>query len=291
MVGRFSSSGLIHLPTFDLRKPLEQKKLRKLNHKNMNEKTKFEEMFARLPSSIKETDVLRLPTKKVLAALLELLLHSEARDSRVIYCQNNRLRKLSGIGSQELLPSIQQLIDYDLIKRKVGSKDIGKASEYTINFKRLKEPIVERTFEDLFGEFIDEGESLETPINTTITTTIPITTTITTPIPIPNPTSTAIPNTIPTPIPNPIATTTPTTTPIPTSKDENSREKKDSVGDLKGSQLEVKDKNPSNWVDSLFLDPNDYEEDTEFLMDLNKRIVYNRWDNEDKETAVTESHF
>jgi len=260
----------------------------------MNEKTKFEEMFARLPSSIKETDVLRLPTKKVLAALLELLLHSEARGSRVIFCQNNRLRKLSGIGSQELLPSIQQLIDYDLIKRKVGekNKDIGKASEYTINFKRLKEPIVERTFEDLFGEFIDEGESLETPINTTITTTIPITTTITTPIPIPNPTSTAIPNTIPTPIPNPIATTTPTATPtpIPTSKDENSREKKDSVGDLKGSQLEVKDKNPSNWVDSLFLDPNDYEEDTEFLMDLNKRIVYNRWDNEDKETAVTESH-
>ena len=246
----------------------------------MNEKTKFEEMFARLPSSIKETDVLRLPTKKVLAALLELLLHSEARDSRVIYCQNNRLRKLSGIGSQELLPSIQQLIDYDLIKRKVGSKDKGKASEYTINFKRLKEPIVERTFEDLFGEFIDEGESLETPINTTITT------------PIPNPTSTAIPNTIPTPIPNPIATTTPTptTTPIPTSKDENSREQKDSVGDLEGSQLEVKDKNPSNWVDSLFLDPNDYEEDTEFLMDLNKRIVYNRWDNEDKETAITESH-
>ena len=60
-------------------------------------KTKFEEMFDRLPSNIRDTEILRLPTKKVLAALLELLLHSEARESRIIYCQNSRLRKLSGI--------------------------------------------------------------------------------------------------------------------------------------------------------------------------------------------------
>ena len=140
-------------------------------------KDKFEEMFDRLPTNIKETEVLRYTSKKVLAALLELLLHSEARESRIIYCQNSRLRKLSGVGMQELLPSIKQLEDYNLITRKVGTVrkegEKGEASEYTINLKKLKEPLVEKTFDDLFGEFLDEDEeSLETPINTTITTSI-----------------------------------------------------------------------------------------------------------------------
>lgn len=139
-------------------------------------KSKFEEMFDRLPSNIKETEVLRLESKKVLAALLELLLHSEARESRIIYAPNSRLRKLSGIDAKKLLPSIEQLLDYNLITRKVGkvrNKDEkGEASEYTINFMKLKEPLVEKTFDDLFSEFIDEGESLEMPINTTITTSI-----------------------------------------------------------------------------------------------------------------------
>jgi len=138
-------------------------------------KEKFEEMFDRLPTNIKETEVLRLSSKKVLAALLELLLHSEARESRIIYCGNPRLRKLSGIDMKELLPSIEQLIDYDLITRKVGKVRIkgekGVASEYTINFKKLKEPLIEKSFDDLFSEFLD-GESLEMPINTTITTSI-----------------------------------------------------------------------------------------------------------------------
>ena len=139
-------------------------------------KSKFEEMFDRLPTNIKETEVLRLESKKVLAALLELLLHSEARESRVIYAPNSRLRKLSGIDSKKLLPSIEQLIDYDLITRKVGKVrkegEEGEASEYTINLKKLKEPLVEKTFDDLFSEFLDEGESLEMPNNTAITTSI-----------------------------------------------------------------------------------------------------------------------
>lgn len=143
-------------------------------------KTKFEEMFDRLPSNIKETDILRLPTKKVLAALLELLLHSEARESRVIYAPNARLRKLSGISSNDLLPSIEQLIDYDLITRKVGTVrkegEKSEASEYKINIKKLKEPLVEKTFDDLFSEFLEEEESLEMPINTAITTTTSTTT-------------------------------------------------------------------------------------------------------------------
>jgi len=138
-------------------------------------KTKFDEMMDRLPSSIKETEVLRYQTKKVLAALLELLLHSEARQSRIIFCQNSRLRKLAGVSSNELLPSIQQLIDYDLIARKVGTGE-GIASEYVINIKKLKEPLIEKSFDDLFGEFLEDEESLEMPINTAITTTITNTT-------------------------------------------------------------------------------------------------------------------
>ena len=168
-------------------------------------KTKFEEMFDRLPSNIKETEILRLPTKKVLAALLELLLHSEARESRVIYCQNTRLRKLSGVSSNELLPSIDQLVDYGLITRKVGrirkeGETKGEASEYTINFKKLKEPLVEKSFDDLFGEFLEDEESPEMPINTTITTSISnsITTSNTSPITTStiSSTSTEIPNSI-----------------------------------------------------------------------------------------------
>ena len=139
-------------------------------------KDKFEEMMDRLPSNIKETDVLRLSSKKVLAALLDLLLHSEAKGSGVIYCQNARLRKFSGISSNDLLPSIEQLIDYDLISRKVGTVrkegEKGIASEYIINFKKLKEPIVEKSFDDLFSVFLKDDESLEMPINTAITTTI-----------------------------------------------------------------------------------------------------------------------
>lgn len=158
-------------------------------------KTKFEEMFDRLPSNIKETEILRLPTKKVLAALLELLLHSEARESRVIYAPNARLRKLSGISSNDLLPSIEQLIDYDLITRKVGTVrkegEKSEASEYTINIKKLKEPLVEKTFDDLFSEFLEEEESLEKPINTAITTTITTSNTSSTATSIESTTSTA----------------------------------------------------------------------------------------------------
>ena len=156
------------------------------------EKNKFEEMFNRLPVNIRETDVLRLESKKVLAALLELLLHSEARNTGVIYCGNKLLRKLSGVGADNLIPALNQLEDYELIKRIKGSvrtnqKEKGQASEYRINFKKLKEPIVEKTFNDLFERFCEEAE---TPISTTITTTI--TTSTTTPITTSTTTSTPI---------------------------------------------------------------------------------------------------
>jgi hypothetical protein len=149
------------------------------------EKSKFEEMMGRLPSNIKESDVLRLESKKILAALLELQLHSEAKNSGIIYVGNSMLRKLSGVGSSNLLSGIQQLIDYELITRVKGSvrkvqTEKGQASEYRINFKKLKEPIAEKTFDDLFSQFCEESQSLEKPISTTITTTITTSNTTTT---------------------------------------------------------------------------------------------------------------
>lgn len=146
------------------------------------EKTKFEEMMDRLPSNVKDSDVLRLESKKILAALLELLLHSEAKNSGIIYVGNGMLRRLSGVGSSNLLSGIQQLEDYELVTRIKGSvrkvqTEKGQASEYRINFKKLKEPIVEKTFDDLFSQFCEEVQSLEKPISTTITTTITTSTT------------------------------------------------------------------------------------------------------------------
>ena len=149
------------------------------------EKTKFEEMMDRLPSNVKDSDVLRLESKKILAALLELLLHSEAKNSGIIYVGNGMLRRLSGVGSSNLLSGIQQLEDYELVTRVKGSvrkvqTEKGQASEYRINFKKLKEPIVEKTFDDLFSQFCEEAQSLEKPISTTITTTITTSNTTTT---------------------------------------------------------------------------------------------------------------
>lgn len=162
-------------------------------------KTKIEEMMDRLPSNIKDTDVLREESKKVLAALLELLLHSQAKQTKVIFVNNSMLRRLSGINSNMILPSVNQLIDYDLISRKCGKpRKEGKkseASEYTINFNNLTKPLVEKTFDDLFGDFLDNSESLETPINTAITTTITTTTAIATAIASTNTTSNSITNT------------------------------------------------------------------------------------------------
>lgn len=162
-------------------------------------KTKIEEMMDRLPSNIKDTDVLREESKKVLAALLELLLHSQAKQTKVIFVSNSMLRRISGINSNMILPSVNQLIDYDLISRKSGKpRKEGKkseASEYTINFNNLTKPLVEKTFDDLFGDFLDNSESLETPINTAITTTITTTTAIATAIASTNTTSNSITNT------------------------------------------------------------------------------------------------
>lgn len=172
------------------------------------EKTKFEEMMDRLPSNIKETEVLRFQSKKVLAALLELYLHSSgAKETKLVIASNSLLRKISGVKSNDLLSSLNQLEDYSLITRKVGKSERGVASEYAIHFKNLIKPLKEKSFEELFMDEIGVSESLETPMGTPTTTTIttPITTTTSTPTSITNTTA--------------ITTAITTTTPIETSNE------------------------------------------------------------------------
>lgn len=114
---------------------------------------KFEKMYDRLPDNIKNSDLLSLQSKKTLAALLELLLHSKANSTGVIYTTNKMLRRLAGINSNNLLDALNELKDYDLITRKVGA-GYGNASEYTINVSILKKPLVKKGFDELFNKFM-----------------------------------------------------------------------------------------------------------------------------------------
>lgn len=291
----------------------------------MKEKTKFEEMMDRLPSNIRDTDVLRYQSKKVLAALLELYLHSRARETKLVIVTNTVLRKVSGVKSNDLVPSLNQLIDHELISRTVGDREGGRASEYTIHFHNLKRPLKERTFDELFADELEEVESSGTSMGTTTTITTTITSTTT------NTITTA--TTITTPTTTTITTPTATTdneyknldTLEPIDVDNNILNNKNNLYNIDNNiilkdnilikennnilqkekerksnnskNLEEKEgsdteaNNYSNWIDNLFLDPKDYEEDTEFIEDLEKRIAYHRWDMEDEETADSEIPF
>lgn len=164
------------------------------------EKEKFEKLFEQMPTNIKETELISFGAKKVFAALWELLVHSKARDSKVIYCGNKRLREMSGVKTSNLLEHLKELSDYELVTRKVGSSRIGgkpsQASEYIINLPKLKEPITKKvTGDDLLERLLEEtSEPLETPMGTPTTTTITTTATTST-----TPTTTTSPSTITTP--------------------------------------------------------------------------------------------
>ena len=226
----------------------------------MKEKTQFEEMMDRLPPNIRDTEVLRYQSKKVLAALLELYLHSKAKETKLVIVGNKLLRKISGVKSNELMPSLYQLEDYELITRKVGKKreegEESKASEYVIHFKNLKKPLKKKTFDELFADELEDAESLETSMGTPTTTTITTATTTSTLTSTKTSTSTA--------------TKTSTSTATATSRCSD-KMNKDVEGGNKGS-----------WLDCCFLDPENYEEDNSFLKELNKRVAYARWDSEEE---------
>ncbi len=137
---------------------------------------KLDELMDRLPNHWQESEIIKFTTKKVLAALLELLLHSDAKDSGVIFTNNKRLRQIAGVGSKQLMEGIRELMDYGVITRKKGA-GIGTASEYHIDFGVLKQPIKKKDFEELFRRFM----GAETPNSITTTTTITTTNSTTNP--------------------------------------------------------------------------------------------------------------
>ena len=224
------------------------------------EKEKFEKLFEQMPTNIKETELISFGAKKVFAALWELLLHSKARDSKVIYCSNKRLREMSGVKTSNLLEHLKELSDYELVTRKVGSSRIegkpSQASEYVINLPKLKEPITKKvTGDDLLERLLEEtSEPLETPMGTptttttTTTTSIPTSTTTSTTTTTSIPTSTTTSTTIPTSTTTATATATKTATAIKTtpstltipSKENTNKTKKEKTKQNNYKELEDK---------------------------------------------------
>lgn len=211
-------------------------------------------MMDRLPSTVKDTDLLWPESKSVLAALLELYLHSEARETKIVICANSLLRKLAGISKDGLQDGYNQLGDYGLVTRKPGKKRMkgekSEASEYIIHFDRLVKPLVKKlTFEDLYA---DELKSLETPISPATTTAITTTTSTKTTT----------------------STTTETTIGTSTLREASDEESSKSSSD--------------SFFNKVLIDAMDYEEDKSFEEDLEKRVWYAKWDNEDREEEEVE---
>ena len=243
------------------------------------EKEKFEKLFEQMPTNIKETELISFGAKKVFAALWELLLHSKARDSKVIYCSNKRLREMSGVKTSNLLEHLKELSDYELVTRKVGSSRIegkpSQASEYVINLPKLKEPITKKvTGDDLLERLLEEtSEPLETPMGTPTTTTTTTTTSI--------PTSTTTSTTTATATATKTATaikTTPSTLTIP-SKENTNKTKKEKT--KQNNYKELEDKIATNLKgigckEALDIEKDELQVDLDFKMGELGDVMYRR---------------
>lgn len=117
----------------------------------MEKETKL--FYDALPANVKESTVLSEESKKVLAALMNYSVNSEAMDTGIIYIGNERLRKLSGINKNSLLPAILGLVNCNIITREKGKPRVegerSIASKYTINHEALEHPIKRLTFEEI----------------------------------------------------------------------------------------------------------------------------------------------
>lgn len=124
-----------------------------------------------LPQNIKDSELLSLASKKVLAALLDWYLNSEAKTTKVVIISNKVLCSIASVGGTSLQESLRELNDFNLVTRKIGTK-LGDASKYYINFKNLVKPLQKQTFESLFSEELEEVKSQENPISTIVKNSI-----------------------------------------------------------------------------------------------------------------------
>lgn len=124
-----------------------------------------------LPQNIKDSELLSLASKKVLAALLDWYLNSEAKTTKVVIISNKVLCSIASVGGTSLQESLRELNDFNLVTRTIGTK-LGDASKYYINFKNLIKPLQKQTFESLFSEELEEVKSQENPISTIVKNSI-----------------------------------------------------------------------------------------------------------------------
>lgn len=190
--------------------------------------------FTYVPEHISESAELSLASKKLLEALLNYQFNSKAYDTGKLFINNKTLCKLSKVGHSQLMKSIVELKMYSLVDRVQGGER-GNASEYIIHFEKLKEPLKRKSFDDMFGRFMNGSQSQETPMGTTITTTIttPITTTTSTSITTTIPTTSSIENTM-------TSSTTSSIESITTSSTENTIESTTTIPTTSPIEIETK---------------------------------------------------
>lgn len=119
-----------------------------------------------LPQNIKDSD-LSLGTKKVLTALMDWYLTTEARNTGIIIINNSKLCAIAGVSPSTLQEAIRDIEEFELGRREVGT-GLGNASKYYLNFEAFTKPLKRKSFEELFLSKSDISKSSETPISTIV---------------------------------------------------------------------------------------------------------------------------
>jgi len=135
-----------------------------------------ERMNEVLPQNIKDTDVISINAKKVLATIMNyFLLLEKVKEQGYVFLSNQFLRQSACIKQEYLLNAIRELIEYKLINREVGKVwsegERHTASKYIVIWNNLTKPLKKKTFEELFSEFLKPSE---TPMGTTVIDTVTV---------------------------------------------------------------------------------------------------------------------
>lgn len=141
-----------------------------------------ERMNGVLPENIKETKELTPAAKKVLAYLLNnFYSFSMVDENGYFYRTNNEMRKDLGIGMGNMLEAIQELIDTNLIMRKVGETlPTGErlASRYYIQWDNLEKPVVKPTASDMIRKYLSkkkDNTNAKQTVNVHVNVEVPVT--------------------------------------------------------------------------------------------------------------------
>ena len=133
----------------------------------MERKDTYMESFliGKLPKSFAESEA-SIFAKKVMGALLfHAETYKKVRETGVVVCSNEQLRKVASIGKEYLLPAIKELESYGLIERNTGRTwkqgEKKQASEYKINVEALLEPLKKKELEN--DCFLEKFSFLRTP--------------------------------------------------------------------------------------------------------------------------------